>query len=445
MKTTNFLKILALVALATILIFNACKRDKGLTLSEESISVGQNGDTVQIKVTTSDRWVAVSDTMWARAVPSSATGNATVNIIVDPNAYYEDRTNRINFRVDGHIKKTLTIEQVSLVAARSISLNKTSLTLYEGDSTTLTATVSPENAQDKSIIWSSSNANAVSVDSAGKVTAMINPGSLSAVITATSAQSGVTATCNVNVIFHDITESVIPMSNIRFAYPVPNQKYFFIEEGRFVEGGTDAYIYLKADQGYLFQNNVVKARFISNIETLTATPTYNTTDNKITIGLPDIDLNTNYTFELYTEGASETVLLSYPFKTSRYWSLAEKIDQIVMGYALLLPYILNNTMQIQADMTRDEHFEFFDSVEALGNRYTGNKPLIVLFSTMDDDFFLNQIAPYIYNDYPFDGYVNFARSEGQSLLPYWGIAGIAPTRTREINGELPWRYRLHIV
>ncbi len=78
-----------------------------------------------------------------------------------------------------------------------ITLSQTSVTLTEGESITLTATISPDNATDKSITWSSNNTSVATVDANGKVTA-IAPGT--ATITATANDgSGVKASCEVTV------------------------------------------------------------------------------------------------------------------------------------------------------------------------------------------------------------------------------------------------------
>lgn len=53
----------------------------------------------------------------------------------------------------------------------SVTLGKTSLTLEIGETETLTATVKPDNATDKSVAWQSSAPDIASVDNAGKVTA----------------------------------------------------------------------------------------------------------------------------------------------------------------------------------------------------------------------------------------------------------------------------------
>ena len=58
------------------------------------------------------------------------------------------------------------------VEVESIEVSRTSLTVKIGSDTTLTATVSPEDASDKSLTWESSNPAIATVDSAGKVHAV---------------------------------------------------------------------------------------------------------------------------------------------------------------------------------------------------------------------------------------------------------------------------------
>ena len=78
-----------------------------------------------------------------------------------------------------------------------ITLDKTELSLYTGRSETLTATVKPDNANDKSLIWSSDNEDVATVDQNGNVKA-ISRGE--AVITATAADGqGAKAECKVTV------------------------------------------------------------------------------------------------------------------------------------------------------------------------------------------------------------------------------------------------------
>lgn len=78
-----------------------------------------------------------------------------------------------------------------------VKLDKTSLTMQEKGSATLTATVEPADATNKNVTWESSDISIATVDASGKVTA-ISAGS--ATITATAADgSGVSASCSVTV------------------------------------------------------------------------------------------------------------------------------------------------------------------------------------------------------------------------------------------------------
>lgn len=80
------------------------------------------------------------------------------------------------------------------VAVESVTLNKTELTLEVGGEETLTATVVPDNATDKTVTWSSDNAAVATVEN-GKVTA-VSAGS--ATITATAGNKSATCTVTVN-------------------------------------------------------------------------------------------------------------------------------------------------------------------------------------------------------------------------------------------------------
>lgn len=59
-----------------------------------------------------------------------------------------------------------------VVPVTGVSLNKPSTSLYIGQTETLTATVSPNNATNKNVNWSSNNNAVATVDSSGKITAV---------------------------------------------------------------------------------------------------------------------------------------------------------------------------------------------------------------------------------------------------------------------------------
>jgi len=109
-------------------------------------------------------------------------------------------TGAINYTFTSSTSETttyaVTITEEQLVAVTGISLNKTTANLQVGGTETLTATVTPANASDKSLNWTSDN-SAVATVTNGVVTAVAAG---SAVITATSVSDPtVTATCTVTV------------------------------------------------------------------------------------------------------------------------------------------------------------------------------------------------------------------------------------------------------
>ncbi len=91
---------------------------------------------------------------------------------------------------------TAECEVTVRVSVSSVSLNKNELSMTKGSNETLTATVLPEDATDKGIIWTSSDESVVTVDTTGKVTAV---GAGQATVTATTADGGKTAECLVTV------------------------------------------------------------------------------------------------------------------------------------------------------------------------------------------------------------------------------------------------------
>ena len=78
----------------------------------------------------------------------------------------------------------------------SVSLIKTTLSLYIGKSEQLMAIISPDDATDKSVTWSSDKTDVATVDENGKVTA-VSAGT--AIITVTTNDGNMTATCGVSV------------------------------------------------------------------------------------------------------------------------------------------------------------------------------------------------------------------------------------------------------
>jgi uncharacterized protein YjdB len=98
--------------------------------------------------------------------------------------------------VDGGLTATCIVKVIQHVS--SISLDKTTLSLKVGETDRLQATISPENADNKKVNWSSTNEQLATVDAEGNVVA-VAAGEVT--ITATSEDNpNAKATCKVTVI-----------------------------------------------------------------------------------------------------------------------------------------------------------------------------------------------------------------------------------------------------
>ena len=189
-----FIKVLKLLILTIGLI--GCTEEptpiQVVSVSLDSMSMTlMEGDTQVLTATVSPSNAANQKVIWSSSNSSVASvKDGLVSAIKPGNA-------RITVKSDDG-GKTATCEV--LVSAKvypvtGVSLNKSSVTLTEGESLTLTATVNPSNATNKNVSWKSSNASVATV-SDGKVTA-VKAGS--ATITVTTEDGSKTATCSVTV------------------------------------------------------------------------------------------------------------------------------------------------------------------------------------------------------------------------------------------------------
>lgn len=106
-------------------------------------------------------------------------------------------------------EKSWTYTVKSLI--EKITLNSSSITLEKDKTHQLTATITPSNATDKSVTWSSSNTTVATVSSSGLVTAK-SPGTATITCKANDG-SGVLATCTVTVTSPFILVENISLNN----------------------------------------------------------------------------------------------------------------------------------------------------------------------------------------------------------------------------------------
>ena len=175
----------------------------GKVTVEQGVKIGVTSVTLD----KTDLTLDVNDkaTLTATVNPNDAT-NKTVTwksdkpeiVEVDSNGNVTAKaagTATITATVDGKsVSCKVTVNGQTTVPVASVELNQTTLELIAGKEATLTATVKPDDATNKTVTWSSNNETVATVDNNGKVTAKAAG---EAIITAKVGDKQVT--CNVKV------------------------------------------------------------------------------------------------------------------------------------------------------------------------------------------------------------------------------------------------------
>lgn len=145
-----------------------------------------------------------SETLIATVLPENATDKTVTWESSDPSVASVDQSGTVTAVAEGQAGITAMIGDKGsfckvvvskkVIVVESIELDKTELTLYEGETETLVATVKPDNATDKTVTWSSSNTEIAAVDNTGTVIAIKDGSTL--IIAKAGDQE---ASCKVNV------------------------------------------------------------------------------------------------------------------------------------------------------------------------------------------------------------------------------------------------------
>ena len=196
-----FRQLLVLVV-AFVLVAISCNKApeeipvSSVTLNKTSLELVV-GELVQLNATVNPSDATQKTITWSssnQAVATVAGGKVTA---------VSEGSSTITANAGGKSATCSVTVKKKTVDVTSVVLNKTDLSLTEGDSETLVATIKPDDATDKTVIWSSSDATIVTVDK-GKVTA-VKEGSA----TVAAKAGDKTATCKVSV-----TKKVIPVTEI---------------------------------------------------------------------------------------------------------------------------------------------------------------------------------------------------------------------------------------
>lgn len=155
----------------------------------------------------------------------------------------KEGTTTITVKTINNLTAKCTVKVISKntkIPVVGITLNKTNMTLIEGNSYTLKATINPSNATNKGVKWTSSNTSVATVSSSGVVKA-INAGT--ATITATSVDGNKKASSTLTVKKVNLIASYFLntttnpnfskslKSNNAFIFKTINNKYILVDTG----------------------------------------------------------------------------------------------------------------------------------------------------------------------------------------------------------------------
>lgn len=295
----------------------------------------------------------------------------------------------------------------------------------------------------------------------------------------------------------------IPWSNVKYCYPVKDQRYFLPREYR------KGFVFLeKGMPGLLADNDYAKRVYlVSSRDTLNVSFTYNKAENRIWWFMPEgLQPQTEYELLLVLqykglhnppvsngdfdvarssvqesgvqtsqtalyEGQGGTllqetvnlktgsllksdkdkVILRYSFATSRYADFGSKMAAVRLTETFRTPLLCMaengqvytsspDVHYLQANMKAEEGFE---QAELSGTRFSGGQPLVKPLADLGNEPYYNEtIYPLVYKEYPYGGNVSFERDgDHVGLVPDWAVYASALYVEKD-RTFFPWIYYL---
>ena len=166
---------------------------KSISFDKATVEI-EEGGTMNLAVTISPEDATDKTISWKSSDETIATVNDGVVTAIKPGNATITATSLCTPAVTATCKIVVTKKYVSVTG---IALDKTKAEMAEGETLKLTATISPDDATDKTITWTSSNESVATVNN-GTVTA-VKEGK--AIITAKAGE--MTASCEITVIHTD--------------------------------------------------------------------------------------------------------------------------------------------------------------------------------------------------------------------------------------------------
>ena len=150
------------------------KLDKVYVLTSAEVKVDTNVKNLYVSAKTNNLTITSGTTVDKLSISSSSAKGSTIKL--DGNVKEISTNYDITVTGSGDYDKKTGNGKINgkeeTIAVTGVTLNKTALTLTEGASEKLIATVKPDNATDKTVTWTSSDSTVAEVDSDGKVTAV---------------------------------------------------------------------------------------------------------------------------------------------------------------------------------------------------------------------------------------------------------------------------------
>lgn len=169
----------------------------GISLNKTSISILVNGSEKLVATVFPEdadnkevTWLSSNEDIATVNTDGTVTGVSVGTTTITATTSYGNYTDICEVNV-------IEEELAEKISVTGISLNKTSVIASVYGTEALEVTITPEDADDQKVIWSSSNEEVATVSSSGVITA-INIGT--AIITATTNDGNFTVTCEVSVV-----------------------------------------------------------------------------------------------------------------------------------------------------------------------------------------------------------------------------------------------------
>ena len=165
-------------------------------------SVTKEGTTTKSQITEPGTEIEVSVSLPESLVQTDSTISRAYKIIrlhngeVDSfDAAFDKETGTLTFKTDRFSTYAIAFTDTQLATGVTLTPDSKTLT-KKGETVQLTATVTPDNAANKKVTWTSSDSKVATVDENGLVTAVANG---TAIITVTTEDGGKTATAKITV------------------------------------------------------------------------------------------------------------------------------------------------------------------------------------------------------------------------------------------------------